>query len=132
MLYKDEFEPIEDSALNEFVETHEDDVEDYEMYDKLPHWYDADSYYLVDAECTIPAHVISSWLYDDFYDKVEYYLRFKGVKSISELASDSDIESEESYYNFCLDIYQQTEDYWFEHHFPDLCEDYFYNHAEEI
>lgn len=132
MLNKADFERIEDSAVNEFINTNSEEVEDYEMYDKLPHWDDADSYHLVNAECIIPSYVISSWLYDDFYDKIEQYLSSEGVKDISELASPEDLISEESYYNFCLDICQLSEDYWYEHYFDDLCEDYFYEHATEL
>lgn len=132
MLTLGAMERIEEQAFEKFVENGKmSSVEDDDLVGEIPDWYDADAYHMVRGECTIPGDVIKDWLYDDFRTIVEYYLKSCGYHDISDTINPQEIPSITYYFEYCMDFYQNVEDYFWEHRYPDLRDAYFEKHARK-
>lgn len=125
-----------DAIENEVVESFTNDaLENIPIYDKIyegdiPEWNDADRYYMVPARCKIPGEIIHAWLYDDFWNLIEKYLKFMKVKNLQDLATPEDLVDSETYREFCLEQCQYVEDYFWDFEYDYLANNYFLSHAE--
>ena len=133
MLSPDAKERIEDKALDKFVENgRTSKISDVQIFGEIPEWSDADRYNMVDAECTIPGEIIKEWLYDDFNTIIEKYLKVTNYNSISEMSHEQMFYSPIEYFEYCMDLYQEIEDYFWDQIYPELQQSYFEDHAEKI
>ena len=132
MLSTDAMERIAEQAFNKFVDVGKASrIEDDFVEGEIPVWTDVDDYYMTSAKCTIPGDVIKDWLYDDFRTNVEKYLRACGYRAINDMINPNDIPSPIYYFEYCMDFYQNVEDYFWEHRYPDLRDAYFEKHARK-
>ena len=133
MLSVDAKERIEDKALDKFIENGRmSKISDDVITGEIPEWTDADRYHMVDAKCVISGDVIKEWLYDDFNTIVEKYLKDAGFNSISEMSHEQMFYSPIEYFEYCMDLYQEIEDYFWDQIYPELQQSYFEDHAEKI
>jgi len=131
MISADAMERIEEQAFNKFVDVGKASrIEDDFVEGEIPVWTDADDYYMTSAKCTIPGAVIKDWLYDDFRTNVEKYLHACGYRAISNMVDPNDIPSPIYYFEYCMDIYDDIVDYFWDYIYPDKQQQYFEDHAE--
>ena len=133
MISKDALRRIEDQAIDKFVaEGMSSKIGDDQLTGEIPLWTDADKYHMVDAKCTLPEDVIKDWLYGDFNNLVADYVKYLGVDEISDLADSQILNSPIDYFEYCMDVCQDAEDYFWDRRYPDLQQEYFEEHAERI
>ena len=122
-------ELIEEQALDDFFNNHTP-IDDTYMEGDVSIQYDVDRFYDEPASCTVYGADVLEFIADNFYDILDEYLISKSVQSIEELASPEDLETDEAYYSFCIDVYSEAEQYWFAHEYDDYCDEYFEAHSE--
>lgn len=133
MISESAMRSIEEKALDRFAENGRmSKMSDDSIVGQIPEWTDADRYRMVDAECIIPGDVIKDWLYDDFSTVVEKYLKTIGQKEIGDNAPEDVKLSPITYFEYCMDIYQEVEDYFWDQIYPELQQNYFEDHAEKV
>lgn len=133
MISPDAMERIEEQAFEKYVENGmATRMGDDHLTGEIPVWRDADDSYMVPAECTIPGDLIKDWLYDDFRAIVERYLKIHSAESIHELPQLEryDPVSPIDYFECCMEMYEEIEDYFWYNIYPDKQQEYFEAHAE--
>lgn len=134
MLTENQLYAVEAQAIDDYMEVILSNRYSNEVVNgDIQKWRDADDYYTVPGSCTISGDTIKDWLIDRFDSLIEEFL-YKSNKSqaLSELAEDSDLADEESYYDFVYDKCEDIEQYfWSSDLFEDLCNEYFEEYGEE-
>jgi hypothetical protein len=132
MISEEALRRIEDQALDQFVSSGmSSKIQDDKLSGEIPEWTDADDYHMVAAECTIPAETIKEWLYGDFTLVLEKFLSDNGVIKISELTDPTEYNSPIEYFEYCMGLYREAEDYFWDRIYPELQDSYFEDHAEK-
>ena len=133
MFSEDTLRRIEDQAIDKYIANGmSSKMDDDHLTGEIPLWTDADKYRMVDAECTISGDLIKDWLYEDFTNLVSDYLKYLGVSEMSDLVDTQSIVSPIEYFEYCMDICQEVEDYFWDSVYPDRQQEYFEEYAERI
>ena len=133
MLTKDEMWTVENKAVQDYLDSIQDNRYKNEViYGDIQKWTDADAYYTLPGSCTVPGTIIKEWLIDNFESTIDEFLYKSGkCKSFDEIAEDSDLADEDSYYNFIFDKCDDIEEYfWSSNVFEELCNKYFEENGE--
>lgn len=127
----DELRLIEDNAYSYYVDYIRSlEYKGETLHGEAPKWTDVDRYYMSAATCYLPGKIIKLWITDGLWDALQDYLESKGVENMSDLATEEDMSSESNYSDFCAGIVSDAADYWWDEVYPQLCDDYFEEHAE--
>ena len=135
MIDSDKLEKIEYQAINDYLDTvvANRKYPSETIHGDVQKWDDADDYYTVSGTCRISGDTIKDWIIDRFNSTIDEFLKMSNnAQSIDELASDTDLYDEDSYYDFVYDICDSVEDYFWESDiYQELCNQYFEDHADE-
>lgn len=133
MLTKDGMAKVEDEAceyyINKYIKPRT--ITDEVLRGDVPKWVDVDRYYMVPGKCEISGKKIKERLIDQIWDVFTVdYPKSQGVSQVSDLARDEELQDHDSYFDFCIDILFEADDYWFGEIYPEWCDAYFEENAE--
>lgn len=135
MLTSDQLWEIENKAIADYLESIQSKRYKGELLTgDIQRWYDADRYNTVPGNCYVDGEVIRDWIIDHFESIVSEFLYKSGkCKSLDEIAEESDLIDEATYYDYVFDKCEDIEDYfWSSDVFEELCNEYFEENGEEI
>ena len=130
----DGMQAIEDRSIEEYcdeISKRKFDGED--LKGTISKRVDVDRYQKVPGTCYLSGDTIKDWLQGSFWDYIDVFLKSENCDTISEYISKEyqlDDLSADDYYDCVTDVCEETEDYWFDNIYPDLCDGYFEEHAE--
>lgn len=125
-----------ESIENEAIDTYLNDIDtvfsDELLEGTINVRRDVDDYYEAEGRCLLSGDIIKDWLCGDFWTRLDQYLKSKDAACLYDIAPHEATKSDLSYFNYCLDVCQDVEDYFWDEIYPELCEEYFQKHAEQV